>query len=385
MSEPHDHDHDHSHDHGHIPLKPAPEPVSAPAAAAMSQDDTGSQALSDALSSSFFIVKVVMIALVIFFFGRGMFTVPSQQKAIILRFGKPVGVGADQLLGPGLHWSFPYPIDEVKMLPVGEIQRVTSTVGWYATTPEMEASNNEPSAGPSLNPGIDGYAITADGNIIHVRATLSYRISDPLTHEFNFVKGSNVVQQTLDSALLHTTGLFTVDQLLTTDKVAFQEKLLARMREVVEQKQLGITIEQAEIRLIPPRQVKPAFDLAFAADIERRKVLEDARSYSGRVLSTASGEANSITNAAQTDFTRLVQAVAAEARYFQDQLPYYKADPGLFSARLQTEMLGRAMTNVQDKWITPQPKDGKPRELRLQLSREPKVPNAVGQDANASK
>ena len=377
MSEPHDHD--------HIPLKPAPEPTPLPVTAVLSPDDTGSQALSDALRSSFAIVKVVMILLMVFFFARGIFTVASQEKAIILRFGKPVGVGADQLLGPGLHWSFPYPIDEVVTIPIGEIQRVTSTVGWYATTPEMEASNNEPSAGPSLNPGIDGYAITADGNIIHVRATLSYRISDPLKHKFSFVKGSNVVQQTLDSALFHTTSLFTVDQLLTTDKVAFQEKLLARMRAVVEQKQLGILIEQAEIRLIPPRQVKPAFDLAFAADIERRKVLEDARSYSGRVLSTASGEANSITNAAQTDFTRLVQAVAAEARYFQDQLPYYKADPGLFSARLQTEMLGRAMTNVQDKWIAPQPKDGKPRELRLQLSREPKVPNAAGQDANASK
>ncbi len=385
MSEPHDHDHDHGHSHDHIPLKPAPSPIAEPIAATAPQDESASQALSDALSSSFAIVKVVMVILVVVFFARGIFTVPSQQKAIILRFGKPIGVGAEQLLGPGLHWSFPYPIDEVKWLPVGEIQRVTSTAGWYATTPELEASNSESPAGPSLNPGYDGYTLTADGNIIHVRATLSYRISDPLTHEFNFVKGSNVVQQVLDGALFHTSSLFTVDQLLTTDKVAFQEKLLANMRNNVEQKKLGIVIEQAEIRIIPPRQVKPAFDLAFGADIERRKALEDARSYAGRILSTASGEANSITNAARTDFTRLVQAVAAEARYFQDQLPYYKADPGLFAARLQTEMLGRAMTNVQDKWISPQSKDGKQRELRIQLSREPKVPTVPGQDSNVSK
>ena len=35
--------------------------------------------------------------------------VNPQQKAIILRLGKPVGEGEKALLGPGIHWSFPPP------------------------------------------------------------------------------------------------------------------------------------------------------------------------------------------------------------------------------------------------------------------------------------
>src|SRR6185436_15471344 len=122
---------------------------------------------------------------------------------VILRFGKPIGDGAGRLLRPGLHWSFPYPIDEVVKIPIGQIQTVTSTVGWYATTPEAELAGTEPPAGPSLNPAVDGYTLTADGNIIHVRVTLGYRIKDPLAYEFNFTNTAAIVQNFLNNALLY--------------------------------------------------------------------------------------------------------------------------------------------------------------------------------------
>ena len=63
--------------------------------------DAGSQALSEALRSSFAIIRFVMIVLVVVFFASGFFTVGPAQRAIILRFGKPVGEGEKALLGPG--------------------------------------------------------------------------------------------------------------------------------------------------------------------------------------------------------------------------------------------------------------------------------------------
>src|ERR1039457_4565484 len=140
------------HDHDH----------SAPVAA----DDAGSQALAAALGSSFAIVKIVMVLMVVAFFCSGFFSVGPQEKAVILRFGKPVGEEQKALLTAGLHWSLPYPIDEVVRIPITEQQIVQSTVGWYQTTPEQELSGEEPPAGQSLNPAIDGYVLTADRNII---------------------------------------------------------------------------------------------------------------------------------------------------------------------------------------------------------------------------
>src|SRR5580704_13343553 len=101
--------------------------------------DAGSQALSEALRSSFFIVKVAMALLVIIILAAGIFTVNPGEKAVILRFGRPVGEGQKMLLSPGrVYWSFPYPIDEVVRIPIAEVQHVNSSVGWYGMTHDQE-------------------------------------------------------------------------------------------------------------------------------------------------------------------------------------------------------------------------------------------------------
>src|SRR5437870_2585430 len=74
-------------------------------------EDPGAQALSEALRSSFRMIRWIMVGLIILFFASGLFTVEPNEVALKLRFGKPVGVGAEQLLKPGFHWSFPNPID----------------------------------------------------------------------------------------------------------------------------------------------------------------------------------------------------------------------------------------------------------------------------------
>src|SRR5947208_14522583 len=154
-----------------------PKPPDAPGAPESPRgvEDAGAQALSEALRSSFDIVKFLMAALVLAFVFSGVFTVKPNQVAVKLRLGKPVGIGADQLLKPGLHWKLPYPIDDVVYIPVGESHTVTSTAGWYSQTPEEAATGRKPTPMGVQRGGVDGYTLTGDGNIIHARATMSYR------------------------------------------------------------------------------------------------------------------------------------------------------------------------------------------------------------------
>src|ERR1019366_3936344 len=183
-------------DHPHNGLPEPGQPPETPV-------DAGSQALAEALRSSFAIVKVVMVLLVLLCRASGFFTVGPEERAILLRFGRPVGEGEKALLMPGLHWSFPYPIDESIKVSISGLQQVRSSVGWYALTPEQELSGIEPPAGGPLNPIVDGYALTADANIIHARAILTYRINDPIRYVFSFVNASNAVQNVVDNALLY--------------------------------------------------------------------------------------------------------------------------------------------------------------------------------------
>jgi len=336
-------------------------------------EESGSRALADALRSSFVIVKVIMVLLVIVFFGSGVFTVPSQERAIVLRFGRPVGVGEKQLLGPGLHFGFPKPIDEVVRIPIGNLLTISSTAGWYQTTPEAEAAKEEPEPGGTLNPATDGYTISADGNIMHVRMRIQYRIVDPLNYALNFKSASNMVQNALDNALFFASSRFTVTQATREDQQAFKEVVVRRFRDLVDQYKLGIKDENViEFKTIPPRQVKQAFEAVSIAEIDRRKARDDAQAYAGRVLSTAQGEASSIINQGQSDAVVLLQQVAAETRYFTNQLANYEANPEVFKARLHADAMSRVMKQTQGKVFTlPQDKTGEPSELRLLLNRPP--------------
>ena len=347
-------------------------------------EEAGSRALADALRSSFVIVKILMIGLVVLFFFSGIFTVPSGERAIILRFGKPVGVGEGQLLGPGLHWSFPSPIDEVVKIPIGEVQSVTSRAGWFQTTPEQEAAGGmtgqeQPIPGASMNPAVDGYTITADGNIIHVRATVRYRISEPLNYALNFVNAANVLQNVVDHSLFFVSSTFTAERATRTDQIAFREAVEQRVRDLARQHELGVSIVECQVRIIPPLQVKAAFDQVSTADVERRKARDEAQAYANRVMSTAQGEAAAIVNQGKTEANRLVQQVAAEARYFKEQLPYFESHPEMFMARLQMETLTRIFTNVQEK-VFALPEGS---ELRMLLNPPPKRRPAANQEGQS--
>jgi modulator of FtsH protease HflK len=358
-------DHPHSHDEPTAPGLPPETPV-----------DAGSQALSEALRSSFAIVKVVMVLLVLLFLASGFFTVGPQERAILLRFGRPVGEGEKALLMPGLHWSLPYPVDESIKVSISGLQQVTSMIGWYAVTPEQMLAGIEPPAYGTMNPIVDGYVLTADANIIHTKATLTYRIKDPIRYVFGFVNASNAVQSALDHALLHAAADFKVDDILTRDIAGFQEEVRRRVTQRVEQEDLGILVEQCSAQSVRPRQLKDAFDKVTTAEQERGKLLNSARTYENQVTNKASADANTLISLAHSERVRYVSDMAAQADKFQKILPQYRDHPTLFVQQSLTETLGRVLTNVHDKIFLADTPDGKPRELRLLLNREPQNPVA---------
>lgn len=358
MSAPHDHHDHHAHEHD-APKTPAP----------VLEDDSGSQALSEALRSSFGVVKIIMVVLVIVFIGSGIFTVPPNQKAIVLRFGKSMSGTREQLLGPGLHWSWPYPIDEKVFIPFSEIQNVTSSAGWYF----VNADGTEPQAGPSLNPAADGYALTGDGNIIHARVSVDYRITEPINYVLNFREAKEIVTNALDNALLDAAAQFTVDDAVRLERGAFKDKVVQLFNRTVELQQLGIMVESSKLESIPPRQVNDVFNAVTAAEQESSTTNNAARSAAATMLSVAMSESNSIINIANSDRTKFLSSISADAKNFQDQLPAFERNPQLLMQRLLTESWRKILANSDDKFLNfnNDPVSGKPYELRLQLNREP--------------
>ncbi|MFM1943581.1 MAG: Modulator of FtsH protease HflK [Verrucomicrobiota bacterium] len=379
------HDHHHHEEERKPSTAPAPtttqQPAPSPEPHHHAVEDAGAQALSDALRSSFSIVRFLMFILLAAFVLSGLFTVAPNQVAILLRFGSPVGIGEDQLLQPGLHWKLPYPIDEVVYVPVGETKTITSSAGFYAMSPEEElAGGKDPAmATPFLAAGVDGYTLAGDGNIVHVRITVNYRITDPIRFAFGFENSTNLLQHLLDNATFNAAARFSADDALYLRRAAFREAVINRLTDLVNAPDfsLGIELDPREVRVEPPLFVQGAFNEVLVAQQQRDIQIREAETYARSATNKAIGEASVVVRNSLTLSNTLVQAVATDATNFLGLLPSYEKNPNLLKERLLAERVERVMTNAQFKAYLPARKDGRPRELRLQLNKEVDPPKKL--------
>ncbi len=345
-------------------------------------DDASSQALNEALGSSFLLVRILAVILIGAFVASCVFTVSPNEVAVVLRFGKPQGTGAEMLKRQGLHWALPYPIDEIFRLKIGETKTVRASHAWYAVSAEEEATGVLPQGNPTISPAVEGHTLSGDGNILHVRATMKYRIADPVTYAFKFANVTNLLVSALNNAIYYAGARFSADAALYNDVSAFNDAVRQRMDQWIVQEQLGITLDTLEVERSAPLFVKSAFDAVVAAGQDRSKKINEAQGYADETVRKAAGEAAAIRSRGMVASNLLVQAVSAEAKFFTDQLASYGRAPELFRQRLLTAATTEVLTNATDKFFLPERADGSAREVRVQLNREPltpKNPNAPAQ------
>jgi membrane protease subunit HflK len=332
-------------------LKP---PASSPAPELPGADDPGTQALAEALRSSFFIIQIIMVLLVVLFLGSGFFTVKEGYKAIIIRMGRPVGVGEDVLIGPGPHLAWPSPVDEVTNIPFSLVRRADSTIGWFQTVQERAKNPSEPAPMPSLDPASTvSYMLTADTNIIHLAAFVTYRITKPTTFYFDFADAAQFVTNDLNNSLLYAASRFTVDDILSKQPTAFRDAVETRMRDLANQQALGITVDRVDYLPKVPGAVAEDFNKYVQASADHDTTNSLAESYRSKILGDARGQKESRINTARTDASRMVGLLAAEQTNFSGLLDYYKRDPDLVTGLLEVEAFGRIWSNAQSTIVLP--------------------------------
>jgi membrane protease subunit HflK len=113
------------------------------------------------------------------------------------------------------------------------------------------------------------------------------------------------------------------------------------------------------------------FVRVIEAGVKRDTALTEARQYANETTNRALAEARARVNVAQAERKNLVELVAAEAKRFTDLLSEYRKDPQLFRELRFAEALQRLYTNVTERIIVQEPREGRPRQLWLQLGREP--------------
>jgi Cu+-exporting ATPase len=185
----------------------------------------------------------------------GLIEVGPDQLAVVRRFGEPV---AD--LGPGLHWRWPRPIEEVLRVQPDRIHTVE--VGFRATSESRPASSGLTWASSHSSQGYrvvsdEAVMITGDGNLVELQATIRYVIAKPRVYLFQARDPDEILRAATESVLREAVAGQRFQDLLTVNRERFQQEALARVQKrCVAEASLGIRLEGLSLHdLHPPQEV----------------------------------------------------------------------------------------------------------------------------------
>jgi regulator of protease activity HflC (stomatin/prohibitin superfamily) len=342
-----------------------------------------------------------------------------------------MGVGEGRLLGPGPHWIFPYPINELVKIPVAKKSDVSTDSFWYFQK-DVEKLPEGPKkssyVGPALDPLKDGYCITrsegggnsadSDYNIVHSKWKLIYQIDDPERFFRNIyvdnvrpgesyfdVAAKNIkplLNNAIESSVVSAMVNYTIDEAIIS-----QDRIPAQVRKSVQEKlnqmESGITVVSIQLTdIIWPRQVDAAFLASIRASQESQKAVSEARGYAENTLNEAGGPVaaelltalndknadeagkellwNELAGTAQEKIaqarayrTEVVETAKANAEYLEKILPEYRKRPKLVTQKIYQDAIEIVFNNADEKIII-QPTEGtKGKEIRLLLNRDPKI------------
>jgi len=369
--------------------------------------DAANQSLSDALRASFRLLKFVMVLVVGIFLFSGVFIVDQREVAVVTTFGKSMG----EPRKPGLHWAWPYPIDEVIKVPT-----TTSSLRvddfWLNLRDEEKARPLDQLRfkTPGLDPAIDGALLTADQAIMHARFEVTYRVLESMAG--NYVRNvrdplelvGSVIKQAAVAAAAETTA-----EVVWRYPDRLGQAVFTRAQRQLDRLESGIEIQNVSIpQSHYPLQAAAEFLAVNTAENRKRELINEAQAERERLLNgmagpawekihaeiekldriddererevvikgigdmlarEATGEVSGKIRLAQRDRERIINDTLVEVRQFEAVLESYRRNPDLVRLQLSQAMRQNLFSSKEVvKWVLP-PQD---KQLIFWLNPDPK-------------
>jgi membrane protease subunit HflK len=300
-------------------------------------------------------------AMVVLYLVSGTTMVKADEVAIVLRWGRLVGAGtAQQEHGPGLLFTFPRPMDRVVRVPTKKVSEVAIDA--------LAASSTEDASWTTLDPIVQGYALTGDRNIVHVKLVARYRIRDAAEWALYGPAPENILRVEVAAAATRAIGERGVDSVLAEGRKDLAAVALSRAQAGLDMAHAGLELVALEFTgLLPPQALASDFSAVQSAYIGAETGRKEAAAYASTIVSQAETERNSATQDAQaaaaTDRATAEGAAAAFASLRRE----YRSNPAVVRERLYRDTLDAAFQRAgQTRWIPP-PVGGVYRGLRITI------------------
>lgn len=290
------------------------------------------------------LVKACQIALMVVIGAlalSGFRIIRSDEVALVLRFGKPVGQTREsQIHHAGLLMAFPSIIDQVVRVPLGVLEL---PVNAFETQGPVTDSIRQ-----------TGYLLTGDGSVMNLSATVKFKISDPVDFALANSDPLQNLQNIVSWAINRAATSHSLDQLLTVDQTKFVEQVTQLTKNELVHQNLGLTVLSIELNHIrPPQELKAAFDQVNDATVAKETAIKTAKQYEEELIPQATAESDRLVSDAQmlaADQIGIAQKDVAEINGLSDE---YALHPQLTKARLWRQKVGSAFRQIGNTYVVP--------------------------------
>jgi len=267
------------------------------------------------------------------------YTVGPESQGVVRRFGKYF-----QTVDPGLHFKLPFGIDTVTVLPTRRQLKLEfgfSTPG-YTSNPIQ--AGQEPDEEKSM--------VTGDLNAALVEWVVQYRIEDPRQYLFDVRNPGETLRDLSEAAMREVVGDRTVDELITIGRQDIEIEGLARMQELSKRYNLGIRVDQVQLKNVnPPDQVQASFNEVNKAQQDRENAINIANGEYNKVVPKAKGEADQTIRAAEGYRFKRVNEAEGDVAAFSAVLQQYVKAPEITRTRLYLETMSEILPQTGQKII----------------------------------
>ncbi|MGH2522082.1 MAG: FtsH protease activity modulator HflK, partial [Anaerolineales bacterium] len=190
--------------------------------------------------------------------------------------------------------------------------------------------------------------LTGDENMINVRLSVHYAVTDPAKFLLNVVEPEALVAQAADAAMRQVVANETVDALLTVDKSAIQQRTADLTQAALDGYDSGLQVVGVQLlESSPPPEVADAFRDVSSAREDKNTFINEALAYQNEVVPVARGEAETIIQTANAyRATKIAQATGEAAQFASRQGAYAQA-PDITRLRLYLESIEKVLPGAR--------------------------------------
>jgi len=276
------------------------------------------------------LLGVVLVIIAVYVATTSFYTVQERERAAILTFGKYTHEN-----GSGLHFKFPYPIQDVIIVPAELTQYIT--IG-YRESPNGNISIDE-----------EAMMITGDENIVSADAVVTWKISNIKNYLTNISDPEVFLRNSASASIRSVIGSQKLDFAITDGKTVIQELAFEQLLELQEKYQTGIQIIDLKFQDIEPPdgEVADAFRAVTNAREEKNTKVNVAAKYENDRIPKARGEAQALIESAEAEKASRIFNAEGDVAKFNAIYSEYTKNKNVTESRLILETLEKILPNAQ--------------------------------------